>query len=75
MGLMALLDISKGVVMLMYTKKRFLSAEDGQDLIEWALLAAFIAMVVVLMLFLFREPLLGVYQGILDTLNFMNNNL
>lgn len=53
----------------------FWKDENGQDTIEWALLAAFIAIAVVLLLFLFRSPLLGIYQGILDELNFMNSNL
>lgn len=49
--------------------------DDGQDLIEWALLAAFIAIVVTLILFLFRDPLLNIYQVVLDHLYFASNNL
>lgn len=55
--------------------RRLLIEEDGQDLIEWAFLAAFIAIVVTLLLFMFRYPLLNIYQTILDHLNFMNNSL
>lgn len=55
--------------------RRGLRGEDGQDLIEWALLAAFIAIVIVVLLFSFRDPLLGLYQNILDHLDFANGHL
>ncbi len=55
--------------------QRFLADEDGQDLIEWALLAAFIAIVVTTLLFMFRHPILNIYQNILDHLEFMSNRL
>lgn len=62
---------------VLFTKAwQFLSfGEDGQDLIEWAFLAAFIAIVIVVLLFSFRDPLLGLYQNILDHLNFANGHL
>lgn len=55
--------------------RRLLIEEDGQDLIEWALLAAFIAIVVILILFQFRAPLLGIYQTVLNSLDYVNGNL
>lgn len=53
----------------------FLAEEQGQDLIEWAFLAAFIAIVIVVILFVFRDPLLNIYQAVLDHLNFANDHL
>lgn len=49
--------------------------EEAQDLIEWALLAAFIAIVVVVILFVYRDPLLNFYEAVLDHLNFANDQL
>lgn len=57
------------------TCRCLLVEEDGQDLIEWAFLAAFIATVVVVILFVFRYPILNMYQTVLDHLNFANGNL
>ncbi len=54
---------------------KLLSEEEGQDLIEWALLASFIAIVAVVTLYLFGDPLLGIYQGVLDRLIFVNGYL
>jgi Flp pilus assembly pilin Flp len=47
----------------------FLRDEEGQDIIEYGLLAAFIAIVVAVLLAQFSDPLERVYQGILDQLN------
>lgn len=57
------------------TLRRMLIEEGGQDLVEWALLAAFIAIVAILILFVFRYPLLGMYQSVFDQLTFVTNHL
>lgn len=61
----------------MHTSKLpgLLKKEGGQDLIEWAFLAAFIAIVVVVILFAFQGPLLNIYQTVLDHLDFVNGSL
>ncbi len=46
----------------------FLRDEEGQDIIEYGLLAAFIAIVAAGLLFLFKEPLTTIYQNILTQL-------
>lgn len=61
--------------MLKLAWQRLLVEEEGQDLIEWAFLAAFIAVVVIVILFVFRYPLLSFYQVVLDHLNFASGNL
>lgn len=47
----------------------FIRNEEGQDIIEYGLLAAFIAIVATLLLFLFQTPITAIYQRILDYLN------
>lgn len=44
----------------------FLSEEGGQDIIEYGLLAAFIAIVVLGILFLFSDPLNTIYEVVLN---------
>jgi Flp pilus assembly pilin Flp len=63
--------MSKLVPMLYH----FLRDEEGQDVIEYGLLAAFIAIVAAAILFLFRDPLEAIYQRILDYLNAAETNL
>lgn len=46
----------------------FIRDEEGQDIIEYGLLAAFIAIVVAVLLQAFSEPLNAIYQNILDQL-------
>ena len=53
----------------------FIRDEAGQDIIEYGLLAAFIAIVAALLLVLFKEPITSIYQRILDYLNASNANL
>ncbi len=53
----------------------FLRDEEGQDLIEYGLLAAFIAIVAVVLLVLFRSPINNIYLRILEYLNSANANL
>lgn len=50
----------------------FVRDEEGQDIIEYALLAAFISIVVLVLLLAFRGPLQGVYLKILNALNQAN---
>jgi Flp pilus assembly pilin Flp len=47
---------------------RFLRDEEGQDIIEYGLLAAFIAIVVAVILAGFSKPLQDIYNAILDKL-------
>jgi Flp pilus assembly pilin Flp len=53
----------------------FIRDEEGQDIIEYGLLATFIAIVAALLLILFKDPIQNIYQGILDHLNVANTNL
>lgn len=55
--------------------KSFIRDEEGQDIIEYGLLAAFIAIVAAVLLILFRTPISNIYQRILDYLNVANSNL
>lgn len=55
--------------------KNFIRDEEGQDIIEYGLLAAFIAIVAAVLLVLFRDPISNIYQRILDYLNAANSNL
>ncbi len=54
---------------------RFLRDEEGQDIIEYGLLAAFIAIVVTTLLVVFRDPLGDIYQRILDHLTYASGTL
>ena len=49
--------------------RKFLRDEEGQDIIEYGLLAAFIAIVVIAVLTQFSTPLTFIYQSILNALN------
>lgn len=51
---------------------RFVRDEKGQDIIEYALLAALISIVVLLILIAFKGPLSGLYTRILEALNQAN---
>lgn len=53
----------------------WLAGEEGQDIVEWAMLAAFVAIAVLLILLMFHDPLWGLYQGVLGRLQFMNAHL
>jgi Flp pilus assembly pilin Flp len=55
--------------------RNFVRDEEGQDIIEYGLLAAFIAIVTALLLVLFKDPITAIYQRILDYLNAANANL
>ena len=55
--------------------KNFIRDEEGQDVIEYGLLAAFIAIVAAVLLVLFRTPIQNIYQAILTSLNAANANL
>lgn len=48
---------------------KFFRDEEGQDIIEYGLLAAFIAIVAALLILLFKTPIQTIYQRILDYLN------
>lgn len=47
---------------------RFLRDEEGQDIIEYGLLAAFIAIAVAALLVSFKTELTSIYQHVLDKL-------
>ena len=53
----------------------FIRDEEGQDIIEYGLLAAFIAIVVAVLLLLFKNPITSIYQKILDFLNSASANM
>ena len=53
----------------------FIRDEEGQDIIEYGLLAAFIAIVVAVLLLLFKDPITSIYQKILDFLNSASANM
>lgn len=55
--------------------RNFVRDEEGQDIIEYGLLAAFIAIVAAVLLVLFKDPITNIYQRILDYLNAANANL
>ena len=55
--------------------KNFIRDEEGQDIIEYGLLAAFIAIVAAVLLILFRDPINNIYARILQYLNAANTNL
>lgn len=46
----------------------FLQDEEGQDIIEYGLLAAFIAVVAAVLIIQFRDPIQSIYQSILTQL-------
>ncbi len=52
----------------------FLRDEEGQDLIEYGLLAAFVAIVAGVLLVAFKTPITGIYMDILTRLNTAANN-
>lgn len=54
---------------------KFIRDEEGQDVIEYGLLAAFIAIVAAVLLVLFRDPIRNIYQQILNALNAANTNV
>ena len=53
--------------------QNFMNDEEGQDIIEYGLLAAFIAIVAAVLLVLFKTPLNNIYQKILNALNNASN--
>lgn len=53
----------------------FIQDEEGQDIIEYGLLAAFIATIILVLILLFKEPIVGLYNAILNKLNYMNSQL
>lgn len=53
----------------------FVRDEEGQDIIEYGLLAAFIAIVTALLLVLFKDPISNIYNRILEYLLAANANL
>jgi Flp pilus assembly pilin Flp len=53
----------------------FLQDEEGQDIIEYGLLAAFIAIVAAVLLFQFSTPINTIYQSILDHLKTAANKV
>ena len=55
--------------------RNFIRDEEGQDIIEYGLLAAFIAIVAAVLLVLFKDPITNIYQRILDYLNAANTAL
>jgi Flp pilus assembly pilin Flp len=63
--------ISGGFIMskIISALQRFLQDEEGQDIIEYGLLAAFIAIAVAGLLFLFSDQLKTIYQAILNALS------
>lgn len=57
------------------TMQKFILDEEGQDIIEYGLLAAFIAIVAAVLLVLFKDPISNIYTRILEYLNAANTNL
>ena len=55
--------------------RAFIADEKGQDIIEYGLLAAFIATIILVLILLFRDPIVSLYNAILNKLNYMNNQL
>lgn len=55
--------------------RNFIRDEEGQDIIEYGLLAAFIAIVAAVLLVLFKDPITNIYTRILLYLNAANANL
>lgn len=55
--------------------KNFIRDEEGQDIIEYGLLAAFIAIVAAVLLILFKDPINNIYNRILQYLVAANANL
>lgn len=55
--------------------RNFIRDEEGQDIIEYGLLAAFIAIVAAVMLVYFKDPINNIYLRILQYLNAANSNL
>ncbi len=53
----------------------FLQDEEGQDIIEYGLLAAFIAIVAAVLLFQFSTPINAIYDRILSYLNAASTKL
>jgi len=53
----------------------FIRDEEGQDIIEYGLLAAFVTIVVAVLLLLFKNPITSIYQKILDFLNSASANM
>ena len=53
----------------------FIRDEEGQDIIEYGLLAAFIAIVAAVLLVLFKDPIENIYLRILQYLNAANTAL
>lgn len=52
--------------------KNFIRDEEGQDIIEYGLLAAFIAIVAAVLLVLFKDPIYNIYRSILNALEDAN---
>lgn len=55
--------------------RNFMRDEEGQDIIEYGLLAAFIAIVAAVLLVLFKDPINNIYTRILLYLNAANTAL
>lgn len=55
--------------------RNFVADEEGQDIIEYGLLAAFIAIVAAVLLVLFKDPINNIYLRILQYLNAANDVL
>lgn len=55
--------------------RNFFRDEEGQDIIEYGLLAAFIAIVAAVLLVLFADPIDAIYTRILEYLNAAETNL
>lgn len=60
---------------LISTMQNFIRDEEGQDIIEYGLLAAFIAIVAAVLLVFFKDPINNIYLRILQYLNAANTNL
>jgi len=52
--------------------RNFIRDEEGQDIIEYGLLAAFIAIVAAVLIILFKGPIQNIYLKILQALNNAN---
>lgn len=56
---------------LLMANRDFVAAEQGQDLVEYGLLAAFVSIVLLLLLIGFNDPLRDLYQAVLTRLTEM----
>lgn len=60
---------------IFFAVHKFMRDEEGQDIIEYGLLAAFIAIVAAVLLVFFKTPIENIYTRVLEYLNAANTSL